>query len=360
MASTYVLEPATPSGEDASVDRVDLTSLLDPEIAALLLRLPTDVAALTASLTDDSLDAVRSALAQPSGRALSNEVERSTHTVDATSGLTVRVHRPAGVEGDLPCLYWMHGGGLVLGSAEGDDPRFDRWSAMFGMVGVSVDYRLAPETRYPGPLDDCYAGLEWVHAHAHDLGVDTSCIGVGGASAGGGLAAGLGLLARDRGGPRVAFSLLIYPMIDDRETTVSSTWGDPVWSPAANRYGWTAYLGAEKGGPSVPQYAAAARATDLAGLPPTFIGVGALDGFSDEDIDFAVRLRHAGVPVELHVYAGAPHGFDALTPTACVARQAKRDQERWLEHQLRRYGFPAVADRTAPEGNPASPSEPQI
>jgi acetyl esterase/lipase len=315
---------------------LDVTAMLDPDVAALLSSLPSGAIGLTRSLSHDSVQAVRSAFAQMRASQLTDAVERSDHVVDDVNGVTVRVHRPKGFDGDLPCLFWMHGGGLVLGSAAVDDERFDRWCPMFGIIGVSVDYRLAPETPYPGPLEDCYSGLRWVHDHCADLGIDASWIGVGGASAGGGLAAGLSLLARDRGELAIAGALLIYPMLDDRATTVSSTWDDPMWSPSANRYGWTAYLGDARGGPDVPPYAAAARATDVAGLPPTFIGVGGLDVLSDESIDFAVRLRHAGVPVELHVYPGAPHGFDAVTPTAPIARRAKHDQETWLDTQLRR------------------------
>jgi acetyl esterase/lipase len=218
----------------------------------------------------------------------------------------------------------------------GDDLLFDRWCTAFDLVGVSVEYRLAPETPYPGPLEDCYAGLQWVEAHAADLGIDASRIGIGGASAGGGLAAGLCLLTRDRGGAAPAFQLLVYPMIDDRQITPSSAWLDPIWPPSANAFGWGAYLGEARGGPDVPIYAAAARAQELRGLPPTLISVGALDGFSDEDIDYAVRLRHAGVPVELHVYPGAPHGFNGLVPGAAISRRANADIAAWLGARLAR------------------------
>jgi acetyl esterase/lipase len=266
---------------------------------------------------------------------LGDGVERTDHEIPGTGGVVVRVHRPVGATGDLPCIVWMHGGGLVIGSYAGDDARFDRWCPLFDCVGVSVEYRLAPETSYPGPLEDCYAALAWVHAHAAELGVDRDRIGVGGPSAGAGLAAALALLARDRGEVPLTFQLLIYPMLDDRQTTASSGWTDPIWPPSANTYGWTAYLGDRKGGPDVPAYAAPARATDLRGLPPTLVAVGAIDGFSDEDIDYAVRLRHAGVPVDLSVYAGAPHGFDGLAPDAAVARRANRDIEEWLAAHLR-------------------------
>ena len=207
---------------------------------------------------------------------------------------------------------------------------------MFGLVGVSVEYRLAPETRYPGPLEDCYAGLRWVHEYAAELGVDRDRIGIGGSSAGGNLAAGLGILARDRGEIPLAYQLLICPMLDDRQITASSRWPDPIWPPSANTYGWTAYLGDRRGGPDVTAYAAPSRATDLKGLPPTLVSVGAIDAFSDEDIDYAVRLRHAGVPVDLLVYAGAPHGFATLAPGTAVARRANRDVEEWLSARLAR------------------------
>jgi acetyl esterase/lipase len=324
---------------------LDVASLLDPEIASILAEMPVDLGGVLAGLSEAGLGGVREALNALPAPPLSDDVVRTDQVIDTTSGVRVRVHRPKGVAGDLPCIYWMHGGGLVLGNAEGDDARFDRWCTMFGCVGVSVDYRLAPEHRYPVPLDDCYAGLAWVHEHAADLGVDRAGIGIGGASAGGGLAAGLALLARDRGELAVAFQLLVYPMIDDRQITASSQWIDPIWPPSANTFGWSAYLGAAKGGADVPAYAAAARATDLAGLPPTLISVGAIDGFSDEDIDFAVRLRHAGVPVELHVYPGAPHGFDALAPTSATAVRAATDMEEWLADRL-------AAIRTASAGQP--------
>ena len=307
---------------------------IDAEVAAGLAELPFDMGVLFGGLTDDSLASVRAAMAEAPVLGLGTDVQRSDVVVPGHDGLHVRVHRPVGVQGTLPCLYWMHGGGLVLGGVTGDDVRFDRWCVRFGCVGVSVDYRLAPECPYPGPLDDCYDGLAWVHDNATELGVDRARLGVGGVSAGGGLAAGVALLARERGHVPLAFQLLIYPMLDDRQITVSSAWADPVWPPAANTYGWSAYLGERKGGDAVSPYAAAARAIDLSGLPPTYIAVGAIDGLSDEDIDYAVRLRHAGVPVDLRVYAGAPHGFDGLAPRATVSRRARRDVQEWLAGQL--------------------------
>jgi acetyl esterase/lipase len=321
--------------DSSAVSRdLDIRPMIDPEVAECLAALPVDLGALFSTVTDEAIVGVRELIAAMPEPPLSDEVERTDHVVEPETGVGVRVHRPIGIEGSLPCVYWMHGGGLILGSNVGDDLRFDEWCRKFGCVGVSVEYRLAPEFPYPTPLEDCYAGLLWVHAHATELGIDPTRIGIGGASAGGGLAAALALLARDRGRPDVAFQLLIYPMLDDRQITASSNWIDPVWPPAANTYAWTAYVGDSKGGDDVPAYAAPARATDLNGLPPTLITVGALDGFCDEDIDYALRLRHAGVPVELHVYPGAPHGFDGLAVTSELARRAHRDIDDWLTARL--------------------------
>ena len=311
--------------------KIDVMTLIDPEVAAALVALDLRLG----ELSDRDLHSIRARLAAVPLPALSDTVARRDYAVPERPPVSVRVHREKSATGRLPCIYWMHGGGLILGRNVGDDPRFDRWCPRLGCVGASVEYALAPESKYPGPLEDCYAGLKWLHAHADELGIDATRIGIGGASAGAGLAAGLALLARDRGEIAVAFQALIYPMIDDRQITVSSQWNDPVWPPHANRYGWDSYLG-DLNGDDVPYYAAAARATDLRGLPPTYISVGALDVFADEDIDYANRLRHAGVPVEMHVYPGAPHGFDGLTPGTAIAKRANRDIGEWLSVQLRR------------------------
>jgi triacylglycerol lipase len=306
---------------------------LDPAIAAELELLQFDAGALDL----DSLPAARLARIEMVGSLpLSDAVERTDHTVPGGEGrpdVIVRVHRPKGITGDLPCIYSIHGGGYVLGSYEMDDLRFDRWLPDLGVMGVSVEYRLAPETPYPGPLDDCYSGLAWLFDNAGRLGVDPARIGISGASAGGGLAAALALLARDRAEFPLSFQMLIYPMIDDRMITPSSRCEVPVWSPSNNEFGWRCYLGDLYGSDDVPAYAAAARADDLSGLPPTGIWVGTADGFCDEDIAYAQRLMQAGVPTELHVYPGAPHAFDAF-PTAPVSRRCRRDMLDWLRSAL--------------------------
>ncbi len=255
--------------------------------------------------------------------------------------VTVRVYRLEGAKeqaaATLPCIYWVHGGGYMFGSALMDDPRINRWVEELDCVVVSVEYRLAPEHPYPAPLEDCYAGLFWTYSHADDLGIDRNRIVVAGASAGGGLAAALALVARDRGKVPIAYQLLIYPMIDDRNVTVSSNFAAPIWSRDANRLGWRAYLGGD-GGDDIPYYAAPARATDLRGLPPSFIAVGTVDVFRDEDIDYARRLLEAGVPTELHVYEGAPHGFEMLAATTGVAQRCQQE----IDAALRRALHPAA------------------
>jgi len=302
---------------------------LDPAIEAQKDRVPIF------DLDESVLPALRqTSLAPPV--ELSDKVDRRDHVVSEAPRVVVRVHRPKGVPDARPCVYSIHGGGYITGSYAMDDARFDIWCQKFGLVGVSVEYRLAPETSYPGPLDDCYAGLKWTHDHAADIGVDPDRIGIAGASAGGGLCAGLALLARDRGEVPVQFQLLDCPMIDDRQQTPSSQLdGLAVWSKESNAFGWRSYLGSLYGTDDVPPYAAAARATDLAGLPEAYVCVGGADGFRDEDITYAMRLYGAGVPTELHVYPGAPHGV-ALWPETEVARRYLRDQRDWLSRQLAR------------------------
>src|SRR5262249_29243157 len=267
---------------------------------------------------------------------LSDRVDRRDYVVSETPRVVVRVHRPKEVAGALPCVYSIHGGGYILGNYEMDDAKFDVWCQKFGLVGVSVENRLAPETPYPGPLEACYARLQWTYDHALEIGVDRNQIGITGVSAGGGLCAGLALLARDRGDVPVHFQLLDCPMLDDRQETASSQLEElVVWSKASNAFGWRSYLGSLYGTGDIPAYGAAARAADLAGLPEAYVCVGGADGFRDEDITYAMRLYGAGVPTELHVYPGAPHGV-ALWAETELAQRYLRDQQDWLGRQLSR------------------------
>jgi acetyl esterase/lipase len=302
---------------------MDVKALLDPELVPAIEAFPL------LTLNPEVLPAMRAAIgAVPE---LSNAVTRTEHLV---GDVPVRVHRPVGVEGALPCVLSIHGGGFVLGTYAMDDATFDDWCPTLGIVGVSVEYRLAPETPYPGPLEDCYSALKWAYDNADELGIDRDGIGIRGVSAGGGLAAGLGLLARDRGEVPVAFQLLDCPMIDDRQHTPSSQLdGLPVWSRESNTFGWRSYLGNLYGTDDIPYTAAPARADDLRGLPPTFVSVGTVDGFCDEDITYALRLNQAGVPTELHVYPGAPHGYQMAGDSA-IAQQSRRDQLEWLARRV--------------------------
>jgi len=300
--------------------------LVDPELVEGLALLPT--------LDFSSVDivAVRDGLAAMRGGAPVVEVPGVVTEeifVPGPEGAPVRVvvHRPRDAAGKVPAILHIHGGGYVIGEPGVGDVANKAIVRELGCAVFSVDYRLAPETVHPGPVEDCYAALRYVAGNAEALGVDATRIGVMGESAGGGLAAGLALLARDRAGPRIAFQHLIYPMIDDR-TGVSGEphphTGEFVWTAEQNRYGWGALLGAAPGGADVSPYAAAARAEDLSGLPPAFIAVGTLDLFVEEDIEYARRLTRAGVPVELHVYPGAYHGFQ-LAGSARVTLAANRD-----------------------------------
>lgn len=314
--------------------------LVDPELLGQLDEWPQ------LALSDATLSDMRNGsrlLLPPIDRPERVEVSRHLASGGDLPDVPLFLYRPAHREGPLPCIYHIHGGGFVGGAAAPLEPIHRMMAHDLECAILSVDYRLAPETPYPGPLEDCYAGLSWLFAHAEKIGIDSARIGLMGESAGGGLAAGLALLARDRAGNSLAFQHLIYPMLDDRTCAAADPHphaGDYIWTPHNNRYGWRAYLGCEPGSPDVPVYAAPARAEDLEGLPPTFICTGSLDLFLEEDMEYARRLTRAGVPVELHVYAGGYHGF-IFHPTADVAERATRDS--W--ESLRRRLHPAESRR---------------
>lgn len=318
---------------------MDLTQVYDPELVVALQAFPVGD-----SLAWDDLPAVRE-FGRQMFEALATNFPDSPHVMkedrlvpgpEGAPEVPVRVYRPAASTGTLPGLLWIHGGGYVLGSIQQDDLLMQHIVEVVGCLALSVEYRLAPEYPFPAPVEDCYAALKWMASHAAELGVDPARIAVGGASAGGGLAAGLVLLACNRGEVPVAFQLLIYPMIDDRDTTRSSeAFADaPIWNRQSNRNGWRAYVGDAAGGADVSPYAAAARATDLSKLPPTYIAVGSAEVFLDEDVEYALRLTHAGVPVELHVYPRAFHGWDAFAPTSAVAQRFAADRDQALKRAL--------------------------
>ncbi|MGH9615890.1 MAG: alpha/beta hydrolase [Acidobacteriaceae bacterium] len=227
-----------------------------------------------------------------------------------------------------PAVVHIHGGGYVLGSAQGAIPDIQALSKAHDCVVVSVDYRLAPETRFPGSLEDNYAALRWVYTNAKKLGVDTKRIAIKGESAGGGHAAALAIAARDRGEIPICLQVLIYPMLDDRTGSsrqVSECIGHFVWTPQDNRFGWTALLGVPAGSAHVPKNSVPARVANLAGLAPAFIGVGSIDLFSEEDLEYAKRLVAVGVPTEFNLVPGAYHGFDLVAPESSLVRQFNID-----------------------------------
>jgi acetyl esterase/lipase len=303
---------------------------IDPEIGESLRGFPDFDFSL------DNLAAMRSgSMFEPQSAP---DVERVELTTEGT-GIALSVLRPVASTDDAPVLLWMHGGGMVIGNRHMDDARLIEWCRALGCACISVEYRLAPEAPYPAPLDDCEAGLRFVVEHADDLRIDPQLIGIGGRSAGGALAAALALRWRDGANVPSAFLYLEYPMLDDRGRTPSSQLeGLPIWSRESNTFGWRSYLGDRYGTDDVPADAAPARATEFNGLPPTFISIGTADCLRDESIDLAARLCRAGVPTELHVYAGAVHGFDMFGATA-VARTAARDSADWLARQ---FGRPAA------------------
>ena len=231
------------------------------------------------------------------------------------SGVSVRLHRPAGTSSPGPALLWIHGGGYVIGDAAQDDDLCRRFAEKLGATVAAVNYRLAPQHPYPVPLEDCYAALSWLTGLPS---VDPDRVAIGGASAGGGLAAALALLTRDRGEIPLVAQLLVYPMLDDRTVGRADldNPGHRLWNQTSNRFGWQAYLG-----DADPDVAVPARRDDLAGLPPAWVGVGTLDLFHDEDLAYAQRLQDAGVPCEVTVVPGAFHGFDGIAPNADVSQR---------------------------------------
>jgi acetyl esterase/lipase len=250
--------------------------------------------------------------------------------------ILVSVVRRADHTGHGPGIYHTHGGGMVTGDRFAGLAQTLPWIVDHDAVMVTVEYRLAPEYPDPYPVEDCYAGLLWTAAHAEELGIDPARLIIAGASAGGGLAAGTALLARDRQGPRLAGQVLVYPMLDDRDRTVSSAQmaGVGVWDRASNVMGWTALLGERRGTDDVSVYAAPARARDLSGLPPAFIDCGSAEVFRDEDVAYASALWAAGVQAELHVWPGGFHGFDMVAPHTALARAMTAARNDWVARLL--------------------------
>jgi acetyl esterase/lipase len=286
----------------------------------------------------NSLAAIRAAPAMaypPSPEVPGVTVEqRFVERCDGQPDVRVLIYFPSPGNSTRPAILHMHGGGLVLGAPEMSDASNRKQASALDVVIVSVDYRLPPEHPFPAPLEDCYAVLRWLHGNAASLGVDPDRIAVKGESAGGGLAASLALLARDRGEVPLSFQCLTYPMIDDRTPGGSHPYaGEFIWTARSNRFGWDCYLGDRAGADNVSGYAAAARAEDLRGLPPALIVTTALDLFLEENLEYARRLTRAGVPVELLVYPGAYHGFQ-MAGDSEINRRYERDIREVLAQAL--------------------------
>ncbi|MDI2125756.1 alpha/beta hydrolase [Yinghuangia seranimata] len=303
---------------------------IDPQLRPLLAVLPT------VDITDPAAfrEARRAATARlGAGGDQRRDIATADHTVPGEGtgqpDVPVRVYTPAAeAPAPRPVLVWFHGGGYVFGGIEDTDKSAAAIARETDCVVVSVGYRLAPEHAYPAALDDAHTALTWVSANTERLGADPDRIAVGGVSAGAGLAAALALFVRDKGGPRLVFQLLDNPMIDDRVDSPSARafTDTPLWTGPQAVLGWRYYLGGETGDSpdEIPPYAAAARATELEGLPPTYIAANEFDPLRDEDIDYGMRLLAAGVQVELHVRPGTFHGSNFL-PGAEVSERARAD-----------------------------------
>ena len=319
---------------------------VDPELDERLAALP--LAPVTSA---DALAQVRPFASSPVEPLLAGrDVHRREETATAADGTPVplTVLSPADRTGPAPCVYWVHGGGMIMGDrfSQIDIPL--EWLDQLGAVVVSVDHRLAPEARGTTLVEDCYSGLTWVAAHAAELGIDPAAVVVAGTSAGGGLAAGTTLMARDRSGPPIAAQVLVCPMLDHRSSTVSSHQypGGGVWPRETNEFAWRSVLGDTRAA-DVPAYVSPARAGDLAGLPTTYLDAGTAEVFRDEVIAYAARIWAAGGQAELHVWAGGVHGFDALFPDAALSVEARRTRTGWL---VRALGAPVPGSASAVAG----------
>jgi acetyl esterase/lipase len=303
-----------------AVPSVDPLSLVNPELRDALERYLKEVG--DHSINAGNLAKVRKLEVNPPLPAPHYE-QRTIPGAKGSPNVQVFVINAAVGPRPRPALLYIHGGGFIADAASEFIPKLQRIAQEQDCVIVAVEYRLAPETRFPGSLEDNYAALKWLHDSANLLGVDSSRIAVMGESAGGGHAAMLAVAARDRGEVPITFQLLNYPMLDDRTGSsrrVPPYIGKYVWVPESNRFGWSSLLGVPAGSRVVPAGAVPARVANLAGLPPTFIGVGSIDLFVDEDVEYARRLIASGVPTELYVVPGGYHGFDIFAPEASVSK----------------------------------------
>jgi acetyl esterase/lipase len=308
----------------------------DPELAAYLEAV---AGMMPASVTLENIDLFRTARADSVDDLIAGrDIVAEDHTIKGPGGeLILTSFRRADHTAPGAGVYFIHGGGMILGNRFGGGmPAAIDWVERMDAVAVSVEYRLAPEHPDPAPVEDSYAGLVWAAANAAALGFDPARLIVAGASAGGGLAAGVTLMSRDRGGPHIFGQVLIYPMLDDRNDTVSAHQmnGIGVWDRNSNDTGWSALLGDRRGRDDVSIYAVPARATDLSRLPPTYIDCVSAEVFRDEDIAYAQKIWAAGGICELHVWPGGFHGSDFFAPEARLSKLLRETRTAWVERLL--------------------------
>jgi acetyl esterase/lipase len=302
----------------------DPMSYVNPEFRSALAPMAIMLESVQ-SLNASSLASLRQGMNMP-GNALAPNPPVTEKMIPGPAGApAVRVHVVGNSPGaSKPAVLHMHGGGYVFGSAASSRRDIQNLSSALDCVAISVEYRLAPETVFPGSLEDNYAALRWMNVNAKELGIDVKRMAIKGESAGGGHAAALAIAARDRGEYRICCQVLIYPMLDDRTGSTREMpphLGHFLWTPASNRFGWTSLLGVPAGSAVVPPNSVPARVSNLKGLPPAFIGVGSIDLFAPEDIEYAQRLVAAGIAVELNVVPGAFHAFDGVASDASLSRQ---------------------------------------
>lgn len=310
----------------------------DVELEAVLALLGDEV---PSTVTPDMLDSLRVdqaslPIAEIIGERPIVHSERVIPGPDGEPDLIVSIFtRTDHVEGG-PGFYHIHGGGMIMGDRHKGIDVVLEWVEMMDAVAVSVEYRLAPENPDPAPVDDCYAGLVWTAENAEELGFDARHLMIVGGSAGGGLAAGVALMARDKGTPTLVGQVLIYPMLDDRNETISSHQivGEGVWDRRSNDTGWDALLGDRRKTDAVSIYASPSRATDLSDLPPAYIEVGTSEVFRDEDVAYASAMWAVGGQAELHVWPGGFHGFDLTAPQAALSVIARETRTRWVRRTL--------------------------
>jgi acetyl esterase len=311
-------------GHNKTKEKKVMTYNIDPELVSAIEFLPP------LSLVD-----------APAARAGFNELIQQMNVDLDESGLKLenltipgsegappvplRVYTPDTMNGPVPALLYLHGGGFVIGNLDSEHGNCLALCRDLGIILVSVDYRLAPETAYPGGLEDCYSALTWISENAGDLGIDSDRIGVYGQSAGAGLSAATALLARDRNGPKLCFQYLGIPEVDDRLNTPSMNQfvDTPMWNKPSAKLSWDYYLGSDysRGDDNVPFYAAPARAENLSGLPPAHVTTMEFDPLRDEGVLYALKLMQAGVSVELHSYPGTFHGSSMLAHAAVSQRE---------------------------------------